>query len=143
MEISLARPVRGGYVIQMFGCDKRYGTGPINYASLGFAGHSGLDYTGCEDGIYAAHTGTIKAGWDNTGYGNCAIITDKSGKWSTLYGHMSKLLITSGPVNAGDKIGIIGATGNADGVHLHFELRIIGTNDPAWHGRIDPVPFRE
>lgn len=43
----------------------------------------------------------------------------------TLYGHLNRPLVTVGQrVNAGDVIGLSGATGVADGPHMHFEVRL-------------------
>ncbi len=42
-------------------------------------------------------------------------------------------------VKAGDIIGLSGASGNASGPHLHFEVHIDG--DGSSRGAIDPVPF--
>lgn len=42
----------------------------------------------------------------------------------TLYGHLSKIMVQVGQgVVSGDEIGEVGATGEAIGSHLHFEVR--------------------
>ncbi len=90
--------------------------------------HTGTDI-GAQYGanIIAAAGGTVKfAGW-NGGYGNCAII-DHGGGVSTLYAHMSSLLVSAGQyVSAGSLVGRVGSTGNSTGPHLHFEVLINGT----------------
>ena len=54
---------------------------------------------------------------------------------TTLYAHLSKVLVSSGDsVSAGETIGYVGDTGNADGAHLHFEVRQSGQT-------VDPRPF--
>ena len=46
-----------------------------------------------------------------------------------LYMRISKVLVSSGDsVSAGETIGYVGNTGNADGAHLHFEVRQSGTD---------------
>lgn len=77
--------------------------------------------------IYAAAAGTVivaigNGGW-NGGYGNYVVIQHSNGT-ETLYAHMSKVLTSAGTeVAQGDKIGLVGATGDATGPHLHFEVR--------------------
>ncbi|MDE1924991.1 MAG: peptidoglycan DD-metalloendopeptidase family protein [Patescibacteria group bacterium] len=82
--------------------------------------------------IYAAAAGTVivalsNGGW-NGGYGNYVVIEHSNGT-ETLYAHMSHVLTSAGSeVNQGDVIGKVGATGEATGPHLHFEVR--GAQNP-------------
>jgi murein DD-endopeptidase MepM/ murein hydrolase activator NlpD len=94
--------------------------------------HAGVDF-GAATGtpIVAATDGTVvSAGWQG-GYGN-AVIIDHGGGEATLYGHQSRLAVSSGAsVSRGQIIGYVGSTGMSTGPHLHFELRINGVpTDP-------------
>ncbi len=85
--------------------------------------HSGMDLAAPGGSpILAAADGTVRfASW-NGGYGYCVIIDHGSGI-QTLYGHSSKLLVSSGQkVTAGQKIALVGTTGTSTGNHLHFEV---------------------
>ncbi len=84
--------------------------------------------------IKAAGAGTvISSGW-NDAYGNMVII-DHGGKYSTLYGHMSRQAVSAGEtVAAGQVIGYVGSTGWSTGYHLHFEIRVDGN-------AVDPLPY--
>jgi len=97
--------------------------------------HEGLDIDGrTGDPIYAARAGRVTfSGWKN-GYGN-TVVLDHGGGVSTLYGHASSLLVRAGAtVERGERIALVGATGNARGDHLHFEV--------AWAGvPFDPTPL--
>lgn len=89
--------------------------------------HTGTDYaapTGTP--IRAAESGIVTyAGWLG-GYGKAVIIMHGRGI-STLYGHMSEILVQSGQtVSQGQIIGRVGSTGLATGPHLHFEVRVDG-----------------
>lgn len=56
-------------------------------------------------------------------YGNYIMI--EKGELRTVYAHCSKLLVKKGKeVKKGEEIAKVGATGNATGPHLHFEVRI-------------------
>lgn len=67
----------------------------------------------------------VYAGWNNEGYGNLVIV--KNDKYTTYYGHLSKVPVNVGDqVEAGDVIGISGSTGNSTGPHLHYEVRVNG-----------------
>lgn len=79
----------------------------------------------CENPVYAAHSGVVESiGFQNNGYGYYIIL--KNNNFSTLYAHLSKILVEKGSlVNQGDLIGLVGKTGFATGCHLHFETRNI------------------
>ncbi len=89
--------------------------------------HSGIDIGGQRGyAIYAAAPGTVLlADWDG-GYGR-AVRIDHGYGLTTLYGHMSRLLVKPGDrVVAGQKIGLMGTTGRSTGPHLHFEVLVDG-----------------
>jgi murein DD-endopeptidase MepM/ murein hydrolase activator NlpD len=53
---------------------------------------------------------------------------------STLYAHLSRALVEPGRrVTRGTPVGLVGATGDATGPHLHFEVRVRGAP-------VDPAP---
>jgi len=90
--------------------------------------HTGIDI-GAPTGtaIVAARSGTVVTAGYNTGYGNYILISHGDGV-ATLYGHLSKLLVSDGQsVSEGDKIGQVGNTGWSTGPHLHFEIIVNGT----------------
>ncbi len=89
--------------------------------------HYGTDFaawTGTE--ILAFASGTVgMVGWD-AGFGNYIIVLHPGG-WQTLYAHCSAVYVTGGDtVTAGECIGLVGATGNVTGPHLHLELTCDG-----------------
>jgi len=95
--------------------------------------HRGVDIASAEGTpVYAAEAGQVVfAGPDDKTkfaawkyyYGNVVVIQHAGGLF-TLYGHLSKILVTTGAhVDAGDLIGAVGHTGVAIGSHLHFEVR--------------------
>ncbi len=95
---------------------------PMNRSETQF--HSGLDI-GASRGtpIRAATAGeVVLSGWQS-GYGYTVIL--KHGNDYTLYAHASSLTVKKGQwVSAGQEIARVGATGNATGPHLHFEVRV-------------------
>lgn len=98
-------------------------------------GHGGIDLAapaGTE--IYAAADGIVEtAGWEK-GYGNYIILRHADG-FRTLYGHCAELLVTQETaVHCGECIALVGATGDATGPHLHFEVRAQDT-------RLDPMEY--
>ena len=101
-------------------------------------GHTGIDY-GCLEGteILASADGIVmRAGWDNTGYGNMVIVMHDS-KTSTLYAHLRDISVfLNQKVKQGAVIGHSGNTGNSTGAHLHFEARHVW-NDYKTH--FDPM----
>jgi murein DD-endopeptidase MepM/ murein hydrolase activator NlpD len=93
--------------------------------------HLGLDIQANEgEPIYAAGNGVVtmaQSGW-NYGYGNVVQIDHGNG-YVTVYAHLSVISVgLCTPVGQGSVIGLAGSTGNAFGAHLHFEVRIGGSN---------------
>ncbi|XJZ27304.1 peptidoglycan DD-metalloendopeptidase family protein [Bacillota bacterium Lsc_1132] len=85
--------------------------------------HKGIDIARPSNRtIKAADNGVIvSAGWDG-GYGNKVVIDHGNG-FRTVYAHMASISVRPGQiVGKGSAIGIMGASGDATGVHLHFEL---------------------
>lgn len=100
------------------------------------AWHPGIDVTALYGTpIYAIDAGVVVyAGWNYTGYGNFVIIDHGDGQWSA-YAHLSQILVEcSAAVTQSQLIGLAGATGNATGSHLHFEIFQTGL------GQVNPWP---
>ena len=94
-------------------------------------GHLGIDITAPEgSNVYAAGSGVVtmaQGGW-NYGYGNVVQIDHGNG-WVTVYAHLSVIYVSvCQTVGQGTVIGLSGNTGNSFGSHLHFEIRIGGSN---------------
>ena len=90
--------------------------------------HEGIDISGPGLGspIYAANSGVVKMSTANSYNGNYVVIDHGSVNGVhliTYYGHLSRRIVKAGDVvNIGQQIGMMGATGYAFGVHLHFGL---------------------
>ncbi len=97
--------------------------------------HAGLDIDGDKgDKIHAAAGGRVLEAGRSGRYGKYVLI-DHGNDLQTLYAHASRLLVKRGErVDAGEPIALVGRTGNAQGTHLHFELRRAGQP-------IDPMPY--
>ena len=90
--------------------------------------HSGVDFpapTGAP--VYAARSGRVAwAGWRDGGWGFLVVVAHGHGERS-MYAHLSRIDVRVGVwVGQGVRVGLIGASGDATGPHLHFEVRIRG-----------------
>lgn len=113
---NFAWPTHGGRITSGFG--PRWGRM-----------HEGLDIAGVSNRtIMAADNGkVVQAGW-NGNYGKCVIIDHGNG-YKTLYGHLSSISVSVGDtIEKGEKLGVMGSTGESTGVHLHFEILKNGAN---------------
>ncbi len=99
--------------------------------------HEGIDIDGYQgEGVHAGAAGTVVNSGSEGKYGKTVVIDHGNGV-STLYAHASKLLVHEGDrVEQGEAIARVGATGNARGTHLHFEVRRDGRP-------VDPSPYLE
>jgi len=76
--------------------------------------------------VHAAGSGEIIYTGSIKGYGQIIII-DHGGRVTTLYAHLSKILIDIGDkVKKGQLIGQVGDSGGVSSTRLHFEVRVEG-----------------
>jgi peptidoglycan hydrolase-like protein with peptidoglycan-binding domain len=105
------------------------------FGPRGDAFHPGIDIEAVIGApVHAAASGKVRfAGWNAGGYGN--LVTVKiGGGVTTMYAHLSEVDVHAGEVvTAGQQLGLVGATGEATGPHLHFEVRMHGA-------AVDPLP---
>ena len=92
--------------------------------------HRGVDF-GAVQGtpIMAAGDGIVEKAGHDSGYGNLVLLRH-NGNYETAYAHMSRFgsgIKVGARVHQGQVIGYVGMTGLATGPHLHYEIRIGGT----------------
>jgi peptidoglycan hydrolase-like protein with peptidoglycan-binding domain len=98
------------------------------FGPRGAAFHAGIDYpVAGGTAVGAGGGGCVESvGSDPAGYGNFVVLAHRAGMTS-LYAHLARVTVGTGEcVATGTRIGTVGATGNATGPHLHFELRLRG-----------------
>lgn len=85
--------------------------------------HTGVDLAAEEGTPFACFAdGTVGVVGESTVLGKYVTVQHEGG-FETLYAHCSRIGATSGQrVTCGEVLGAVGATGNATGAHLHFEL---------------------
>ncbi|EKG2202276.1 peptidoglycan DD-metalloendopeptidase family protein [Enterococcus faecalis] len=110
-------PVRSSYTITQEWDQIGWGTNVI---------HGGIDIASVPAGtsppIYVARSGTVETvTYDGTG-GNYVVVKHDDGYW-TYYGHLDSVdLVVGEKVTTNSRVGIMGSTGLAKGIHLHFEV---------------------
>lgn len=110
---SLLWPVIGGQISQYF-----------------HSGHPALDIAApYNSSVVAAQSGVvIWSGWRNNG-GGWVIEVDHGNGLHTVYNHLGKLLVSAGQqVARGQRIALVGCTGNCTGPHVHFEVTVNGVD---------------
>lgn len=126
------------------------------YKQFGLAGHEGLDCvpTSSSWDVLALADGVVVKDDDVAGnpksdaYGISVTIWHPTLNRATQYCHLASNTVSlNQSINAGQKIGVMGATGNANGAHVHLNLFVTDTNgirqnrDNGFLGGIDPLPF--
>jgi murein DD-endopeptidase MepM/ murein hydrolase activator NlpD len=90
--------------------------------------HTGIDLLAPSGTpVAAAASGRIAyAGLLGGGWGLLVVVKHHDGV-RTFYAHLSRVDVHVGDrVRAGTRVGLVGATGDASGPHLHFEVRVRG-----------------
>lgn len=89
--------------------------------------HEGIDFKAPPPAtIYSAGPGLIVDVGVATGYGN-QIVIDHGGGVFTRYAHLASIADPIQPgliIGFGQPIGLMGRTGNATGIHLHYEVLV-------------------
>lgn len=99
-------------------------------------GHDGLDYAARPlEMVRAAASGTVSGiSRRDPRFGNLVTIDHGNG-WKSAYGHLAKITVAMGDVvKSGERIGLAGSTGKADGTEVHFAIRRNGKP-------VDPAPL--
>ncbi|MFO7915878.1 MAG: M23 family metallopeptidase [Candidatus Krumholzibacteriales bacterium] len=86
--------------------------------------HKGIDIRArAGEPVLSSAPGVIEFAGRKSGFGKVVIISHSRG-YHTVYAHLSTILCKEGTqVERGEKIGRAGSSGNATGIHLHFEIR--------------------
>lgn len=86
--------------------------------------HDGIDI-GAPLGapVYAMSDGEVLYAGPASGFGQEVVLSHPGGV-TTIYGHVSLLLVTSGRVRVGQPIALVGDEGESTGPHLHAEVRV-------------------
>lgn len=94
--------------------------------------HQGVDLMSpCGTPLVAASAGTVKANDTQSAAGNYLVLTSTPSGEDQAYMHLQapSTLKVGDAVTAGQPVGLVGDTGNANGCHLHFEL----WTAPGWY----------
>jgi hypothetical protein len=134
----------GGYVFPVYG--------PVSFSDTFGAPRAGVVWHHGEDifaplgaPVLAVAKGTVySVGWNDLG-GNRLWLRDGEGN-QFYYAHLSAftpLAVNNAHVNAGDVVGFVGNTGDAEGTpyHLHFEIHPVGMLGLGYDGVVRPYPI--
>ena len=144
-EVS-ARLTAGGYVFPVYGPASFGDTFGAPRADVDGGWHHGEDiFAPLGTPLLAVADGTVfSVGWNDIG-GWRVWLRDREGN-EFYYAHLSAystLAVNGRQVKAGDVIGFMGKTGDAEysPVHLHFEIHPVSLLARGYHGVVAPYPF--
>jgi len=134
----------GGYAFPVYGAS--------SFASTFGAPRAGVSYHHGDDifarlgtPLLAVADGTVfSVGWNEIG-GYRLWLRDRQGN-QFYYAHLSAyspLAVNGNEVRAGDVLGFMGRTGDAEGTpyHVHFEIHPVGLLPLGYDGAVDPYPY--
>ena len=136
----------GGYVFPVYGPSSFIDTFGAARSDVSGGWHHGDDiFAPLGAPILAVAAGTVfSVGWNDIG-GNRLWLRDGQGNLF-YYAHLSAftpLAVNGNKVNAGDVLGFVGNTGDAQGTptHLHFEIHPVGLIGLGYDGAVDPTSY--
>jgi murein DD-endopeptidase MepM/ murein hydrolase activator NlpD len=94
--------------------------------------------------LAVAHGIVFSVGWERLGGRRLWLRDDRGNEF--YYAHLSAyspFAVNGAIVNAGDVLGFVGDTGDAEGTpfHLHFEVHPVGLLDRGYDGAVDPTSY--
>jgi murein DD-endopeptidase MepM/ murein hydrolase activator NlpD len=94
--------------------------------------------------LAVAHGTVFSVGWNKVGGWRLWLRDDRG--WEYYYAHLSAyspLAVNGAVVNAGDVLGFVGDTGDAQGTpfHLHFEVHPVELLGLGYDGAVDPTKY--
>ena len=136
----------GGYVFPVYGPSSFIDTFGAARGDISSGWHHGDDiFAPLGAPILACASGTVfSVGWNRIG-GNRLWLRDGQGNLF-YYAHLSAftpLALNGNKVNAGDVLGFVGSTGDAQGTptHLHFEIHPVGLLGLGYDGVVNPTSY--
>src|SRR5579884_581972 len=136
----------GGYVFPVYGPSSFIDTFGAFRGDVSGGWHHGDDiFAPLGAPLLACASGTVfSVGWNHIG-GNRLWIRDAQGN-EFYYAHLSAfspLAVNGAQVKAGDVVGFVGNTGDAQGTpyHLHFEVHPVGLLGLGYDGAVDPTTY--
>jgi len=137
---------QGGYVFPVYGTVAFGDTYGAARGDVSGGWHHGDDiFAPLGTPILAVAHGTVfSVGWNKVG-GWRLWLRDDSGN-EFYYAHLSAyspFAVNGAIVDAGDVLGFVGDTGDAQGTpdHLHFEVHPVGLLGLGYDGAVDPTPY--
>lgn len=142
-------PFSGGSIVT-----QGFGANPDNYKQFGLNGHEGIDYISqaTDKQVYAVESGNVVTDMDDSvagkAYGIYVAIYVQTNHRIWYYAHLAQNFVNKGDkVLRGQPIGIMGATGNVTGPHLHLGVKLTDAYGVAinlnngYKGFVDPAPL--
>jgi murein DD-endopeptidase MepM/ murein hydrolase activator NlpD len=136
----------GGYVFPVYGPSSFIDTFGAFRGDVSGGWHHGDDiFAPLGAPLLAVASGTVfSVGWNKVG-GNRLWLRDGQGNLF-YYAHLSAfspLAVNGSKVNAGDVVGFVGNTGDAEGTpfHLHFEIHPVGLLGLGYDGAVNPTSY--
>ncbi|TML03303.1 MAG: M23 family metallopeptidase [Actinobacteria bacterium] len=136
----------GGYVFPVYGPSSFTDTFGAARSDVSGGWHHGDDiFAPLGAPILAVAAGTVfSVGWNKIG-GNRLWLRDGQGNLF-YYAHLSAftpLAVNGNKINAGDVLGFVGNTGDAQGTptHLHFEIHPVGLIGLGYDGAVNPTTY--
>ena len=144
LTIAAAPPPAGPGVFPVQGTHSYGSAGSRFGAPRNGHTHQGQDIAAaCGTPLVSVMNGTVQyAGYQASGAGYYIVIDNNGTEDDFVYMHLAGPALVqavNAPVAAGQQIGVVGQTGDAEGCHLHFEYW-----QGDWYGGghpIDPLPF--